>query len=200
MPTPHAALDELQTAREAILDYQSQIETRFQAAAEEVKKAQLEEQKKHSRNLNAELLELYRDRRAEDLPEPISQALYRFTRQAEETEEPVICNNAEELPVHNSLVNLAALPVSIKSDLKGVILVANKRDGMFDDDGTELLLAIGRHAGIAMENQRLYGALGDAFISTVAVLADAVKAKDPSTRGHCEGVSDLAARSMRSAP
>ena len=274
LPTPHAALDELQTAREAVLDYQSQVETRFQAAGEEVKKAQaqahaareqllqqqtecgrwknscagveaqnaalqadiqklqaqLEAQKKHSKNLNAELLVVYSDLRAEDLPtlilrvgmhlvgaenglfvgasgdvtlasvglddlpEPISQALYCFTRQAAETEEPLICNDSNKLPDHEALINLAALPVSVKNDLKGVILVANKRDGVFDDDDTELLLAIGKHAGIALENQRLHCALGDAFISTVAVLADAVEAKDPYTRGHCEGVSDLAAR------
>lgn len=274
LPTPHAALDELQTAREAILDYQSQVETRFKVAEGEVVKAQaltqaareqllqqqtecgqwknncagveaknaalqgelqklqgqLDAQKKHNKNLNAELLEVYRDLRAEDLPtlilrvgmnlvgaenglfvgaagdntlaavgmddlpEPISQALYRFTREASEKEEPVICNDSKALPDGSALVNLAALPVSVKNDLRGVILVANKRDGAFDDDDTELLLAIGRHAGIALENQRLHCALGDAFISTVAVLADAVEAKDPYTRGHCEGVSDLAAR------
>ncbi len=72
--------------------------------------------------------------------------------------------------------------------------MANKRDGAFEDDDTDLLLAIGRHAGIALENHRLHCALGDAFVSTVAVLADAVEAKDPYTRGHCEGVSELAAR------
>jgi len=130
----------------------------------------------------------------DDLSEPISQALYRFPREASEKEEPVICNDSKALPDGSALVNLAALPVSVKNDLKGVILIANKRDGAFDDDDTELLLAIGRHAGIALENQRLHSALGDAFISTVAVLADAVEAKDPYTRGHCEGVSDLAAR------
>ena len=274
LPSPRAAIDQLQTSREAILDYQTQVEARFKAAGEEVLKAQalaqaardqvlqeqtecarwkdncasvesekvalqaeskqlreqLEAQKKHSRNLNAELLEVYRDLRSEDLPtlilrvgmnlvgaenglfvgangdvtlasvgldnlpEPIAQALYRFTREAAESEEPVICNDSKQLPDHEALINLAALPVSVKNDLKGVILVANKRDGIFDDDDTELLLAIGKHAGIALENQRLHCALGDAFISTVAVLADAVEAKDPYTRGHCEGVSDLAAR------
>ena len=213
-----AARDEEQSAHE---------KTKTQA---EKLEACLADQKKHNKNLHAELLEVYRDLRAEDLPtlilrvgmnlvgaenglfvgesgettlasvglddlpEPITQALYQFTRQAAQTEEPVICNDSNDLPDGSALVNLAALPVSVKNDLKGVILVANKRDGAFDDDDTELLLAIGRHAGIAMENQRLHCALGDAFISTVAVLADAVEAKDPYTRGHCEGVSDLAAR------
>ena len=101
----------------------------------------------------------------------------------------MICNDSEKLPAHSVLVNLAALPVFIKNELKGVILVANKREGVFDDDDTELLLAIGKRAGIALENRRLHCALGDAFISAVAVLADAVAVKDPYTRGHCEMVS-----------
>ena len=278
LPSPLKALDQIQVSRDAILEYQTQVEMRLKDAQEEIAKAreqeraardqllheqtssrelheklqnncadlqqkqdalnvelqelqsQLGAQNQKSKNLHAELMEVYRDLRAEDLPtlilrvgmnlvgaqnglfvgpegdetlasiglddlpEPISEALYRYTRQAAETEEPVICNDSEELPDGSALVNLAAMPVAMKSDLQGVILVANKRDGIFDENDTELLLAIGRHAGIALENQRLHCALGEAFVSTVAVLADAVEAKDPYTRGHCEGVSDLAAR------
>jgi HD-GYP domain-containing protein (c-di-GMP phosphodiesterase class II) len=191
---------------------------------------QLVEQGHRNKNLHAELLEVYKDLRAEDLPtlilrvgmnlvgaenglftgpggeqtvaaigldglpEPISQALYRFTREAAQKEDTVVCNDSNALPDGPALVNLAALPVSTQNDLRGVLLVANKRSGDFTEDDTELLLAIGRHAGIAMENQRLHCALADSFIGTVAVLADAIEAKDPYTRGHCEGVSDLAAR------
>lgn len=274
LPSPLPVLDQVQLSREAILDYQTQVEARLKAAQEEIAKAREQEQaardqllqeqthshqwkencagvqQKHdtlqdhaqklqaqlaaqnqkSKNLHTELMEVYRDLRAEDLPtlilrvgmnlvgaqnglfagpqgdktlaaiglddlpEPVTQALYRFTREAAQTEKPVICNDSNELPDGSALVNLAALPVSMKNDLQGVILVANKRDGIFDDDDTELLLAIGRHAGIALENQRLHCALGEAFVTTVAVLADAVEAKDPYTRGHCESVSSLAAR------
>jgi HD-GYP domain-containing protein (c-di-GMP phosphodiesterase class II) len=274
LPSPLAALDQVQLSREAILEYQTHVEARLKAAQEEITKAReqekaareqllheqtnssqlknncadlqekqntlnlqlqqlqerLGEQNQKTKNLHTELMEVYRDLRAEDLPtlvlrvgmnlvgaqnglfvgpqgdetlasiglddlpEPITQALYRFTRQAAQTEEPVVCNDSKALPDGVALVNLAAMPVSMKSDLRGVILVANKRNGIFDDNDTELLLAIGRHAGIALENQRLHCALGEAFVSTVAVLADAVEAKDPYTRGHCESVSDLAAR------
>ncbi len=295
LPSPHAALDEVQLSRDAILEYQTQVEARLQAAQQEIIKSreqeqsvrqqlsqaqsdcsqlknscvnmqqkydalqaqlqqqqtqaqtlqekvqdehrqvqqlqmQLEAQSVKSKNLHAELLEVYRDLRSEDLPTlilrvgmnlvgaqsglfvgpkgdktlasigldnmpgPITESLHQFTRQAAQTEEPVVCNDSSALPDGAALVNLAAMPVSMKNDLRGVILVANKRDGIFDKNDTELLLAIGRHAGIALENQRLHCALGEAFVSTVAVLADAVEAKDPYTRGHCESVSDLAAR------
>jgi HD-GYP domain-containing protein (c-di-GMP phosphodiesterase class II) len=295
LPAPQAALDQLQISRDAILQYQTEVEARLKAAQDEIAKAheqakaareqlaqtqadcqqwkndcaalqekhdalhsqlqhrqsqvqqleaqtrehqsreqelreQLDAQNQKSKNLHAELMEVYRDLRAEDLPtlilrvgmnlvgaqnglfagpqgdqtlaaiglddlpEPVAQALYRFTSQAAQTEEPVVCNDSNELPDGAALVNLAAMPVSVQGHLRGVILVANKREGIFDDDDTELLLAIGRHAGIALENQRLHCALGEAFVSTVAVLADAVEAKDPYTRGHCESVSELAAR------
>jgi HD-GYP domain-containing protein (c-di-GMP phosphodiesterase class II) len=300
LPTPGAALDAVDKAREQILDYEQEVEARLKAAQDEVLRlqaqaqttqaelanaqgealkwrnqsshleeqmrqaqaqaaaqisavqaqaearinelqarsdaevkalqAQLQQHAERSKNLQRELLEVYRDLRAEDLPtlilrvgmnlvgaenglfveadgegtlasvglddlpEPICQSLYRFTKQAAETEEPVVCNDSSELPDGAALVNLAALPVSVKNDLRGVLLVANKREGGFDDNDTELLLAIGRHAGIALENHRLHCALADSFVSTVAVLADAIEVKDPYTRGHCEGVSDLAAR------
>jgi putative nucleotidyltransferase with HDIG domain len=76
--------------------------------------------------------------------------------------------------------------------LKGVILVANKRSGDYTEQDSELLLSIGRHAGVALENRRLHIALRDSFHSTVAVLADAIEAKDAYTRGHCESVSQIA--------
>ncbi len=133
----------------------------------------------------------------ENLPEFIREALFDWTRRVADEQEPIRENDSSKLPDGSKLINLAALPVSLHSELKGVILVANKRakDGQsegYTDEDTELLVAIGRHAGLAMENRRLHLELGEAFLSTVAVLADAIEAKDAYTRGHCEGVSNLA--------
>jgi len=191
-------------------------------------KAELAAQAEQNSHLSAELMELYRDLRAEDLPTlilrigmnvtgaenalyvdaaknetiagialdnlkpEVRDALYEFTRRAAESEEPIVCNVAEELPDGAGLVNLAALPVAVQGDIKGVMLVANKRSGDFSDDDTDLLLSIGNHAGIAMENNRLHCALAEAYVSTIAALADAIEAKDPYTRGHCESVAGIA--------
>ncbi|MDQ3815854.1 MAG: HD domain-containing protein [Armatimonadota bacterium] len=192
--------------------------------------AQLASQRERNQNLNSELLELYRDLRAEDLhtlilricinligaenglyveadgdgtvasialdnlPETSNRTLYDYTRQAAQGNEPVVNNNEQSLPDGRHLVNLAAMPVVLQSTLKGIILVANKRSGPITEADTELLLSVGRHAGIALENQRLHCALSDSYLSTIAVLADAIEVKDPYTRGHCESVAAVAVR------
>ncbi len=128
----------------------------------------------------------------DNLPDEVSEALYQYTREAVKTEEPVIRNDSQKLPDGRNCVNLAALPVAVKGVLNGVILVANRRAGDFEEEQTELLLSIGRHAGIAIENHRLHEELRHAYITTVAALADAIEMKDPYTRGHCEGVAEVA--------
>ncbi len=190
--------------------------------------AQLAAQKQGNESMHAEILKLYRELRAADLPtlilriglsltgaeaglfvEPdgdgtlasvgldelpaeIREALYDYSRRAAQDEAPFICNDSNELPDGSNLVNLAAMPVALKDETRGVILIANKRSGPFSEEDTDILLAIGRHASLAMENSRLHCELGEAYAGTVAVLADAIEAKDAYTRGHCQSVSEVA--------
>jgi len=135
--------------------------------------------------------------RIDDKKPEVRDALYGFTRQALQQEKPLVRNDGDNLPDGLQLVNLAALPVLLKGEPRGVILVANKREGPYTEDDTDLLLSIGRHAGIAMENTRLHAALAEAYLSTIGVLADAIEAKDAYTRGHCESVSDIAVQVAR---
>ena len=128
----------------------------------------------------------------DDLSEEAKNGIFEFTRRAAREEDSIEVNNAGELPAGTSLVNIACAPVVVRGNLTGILLVANKRNGIYNDDDMELLLSIGRHGGLAIENQRLHCALGSSFRSTVAALADAIEAKDPYTRGHCESVSTLA--------
>lgn len=193
-------------------------------------RAELQGKEQHNSRLNKEILELYQDLRASDLPtlvlrigmslteaeaglfveadgddtiakiglesllEPIEKALYDFSRRAAQDGKPFICNDSNALPDGSNLVNLAAIPVAMRDRDGGVILVANKRSGPFSEDDTNILLAIGRHAQLAMENNRLHCALSESYAHTVAVLADAIEAKDAYTRGHCQSVSDVAVR------
>lgn len=202
-------------------------------AAEEQTQAQMAALARGNRNLHAELLELYRDLRAEDLPTLILRiglslteaeqglctdatgeaitaavglddltnrshaALFAFTREATRQLVPVVRNEAQSLPDGPQLANVAAVPVAMKGTLSGALLVANKRSGPFTDHETELLLSVGRHAGVALENQRLHHALSESYLSTIAVLADAIEAKDPYTRGHCEEVASIAVQVAR---
>ena len=193
-----------------------------------VNKETIEAQAERNRTLHSEIVELYADLRAEDLPSlimriglkltgseagifadatgsralsiigledakpEIMEGIFEHARKALQSNEPIVVNESSALPDGAGLVNLAALPVTVQGDSRGVILIANKRSGPYDSEDTELLLSIGNHAGIAIENRQLHCALGEAYISTVAVLADAIEAKDPYTRGHCQSVSDVA--------
>ncbi len=133
----------------------------------------------------------------DDLADAPRQALFEHTREAAQQDSPVVRNEAQTLPNGLQFANLAAVPVALKGKNAGVLLVVNKRTGPFTDEDTELLLSVGRHAGVALENRRLHQALGEAYVGTVAVLADAIEAKDPYTRGHCEDVAALAVRVAR---
>jgi HD-GYP domain-containing protein (c-di-GMP phosphodiesterase class II) len=194
----------------------------------EARERALHEQHARNSDLSSDLMELYRDLRAEDLPTlilrigmkltdsemglfanssgestmaaiglddastEVSEGIFGYAREALNRDEPIVENDSQKLPDGAGLVNLAALPVAVQGDTRGILLVANKRSGPFTEEDTELLLAIGNHAGIALENSRLHCALADAYVSTIAVLADAIEAKDPYTRGHCESVAQIA--------
>ena len=122
----------------------------------------------------------------------IADALFEFTRRVKAENAPLVENDSKKLPDGSGLVNLSALPVAAKGKESGVLLLANKRSGDFNEQDTKLLLSIGQHAGIALENVRLHHELNEAYASTIAVLADAIEAKDAYTRGHCESVMRLA--------
>ena len=122
----------------------------------------------------------------------IANALFEFTRRVHAENAPLVENDSKKLPDGSGLVNLSALPVAAKGKNSGVLLLANKRSGDFNEQDTKLLLSIGQHAGIALENVRLHHELNEAYASTIAVLADAIEAKDAYTRGHCESVMRLA--------
>ena len=71
-----------------------------------------------------------------------------------------------------------AIPLYLRDRFHGVIVCAN-RPGGFEDVGDELLLALGDHAGSALQHNRLQHELGDAHRSAIRVLAEAVAAHDP---------------------
>jgi HD-GYP domain-containing protein (c-di-GMP phosphodiesterase class II) len=89
--------------------------------------------------------------------------------------------------------SFAAVPVSVRGDVHGVIVVADKRGGgAFDEDDVETLLHVGDQASVAVKNAQLHGELERTYLATVGMLADAVEVKDAYTGGHCERVSYLA--------
>jgi HD-GYP domain-containing protein (c-di-GMP phosphodiesterase class II) len=73
---------------------------------------------------------------------------------------------------------LVAIPLYLRDRFHGVIVCANRAGG-FEEVGDELLLALGDHAGAALQHGRLQHELRDAHRSAVRVLTEAVAAQDP---------------------
>jgi HD-GYP domain-containing protein (c-di-GMP phosphodiesterase class II) len=92
----------------------------------------------------------------------------------------------------DDIQNLIAVPVYISDEFSGVVVCANSDSyGTHDDD---VLIALGDHAGAVLENTRLQTDLRDAYISTVDMLAEAIRAKDPHLGGHSREVSEYVHR------
>jgi len=83
--------------------------------------------------------------------------------------------------------SILAVPLKIEDKLIGVAEVVNKKDGReFNPEDIELLELLSTAGALAIQKARLYQDLSDLFISAVRAIADAIEAKDPYTRGHCE--------------
>ncbi len=113
--------------------------------------------------------------------------------------ETLVCNendDIEDLPAPRDegerFRNFIAAPVVLLKNFDGIMIVADRAEGEFDDDDVETLLSVGDHAGVAVQNMQLQRDLQSAYLATVSMLADAVEAKDSYTQGHCEMVSRYA--------
>jgi putative nucleotidyltransferase with HDIG domain len=115
------------------------------------------------------------------------------------TDDTLVCNTPSDQPdlptperPGEQFRNFLAAPVVLLKDLDGILLVADKVAGAFDEEDVETLLSVGDQAAVAAENAQLRRTLESAYVQTIGVLADAVEAKDPYTYGHCEAVSRFA--------
>ena len=115
----------------------------------------------------------------------------------------LVCNSRREAPPEpvpgedvERFANYLVAPVVVLSDLDGVVVLGDKA-GDFDERDVETLLSVGDHAAVAVENVRLERELQSAYLAVVSMLADAVEAKDPYTKGHCEEVSRYARLTAR---
>ena len=113
---------------------------------------------------------------------------------------PVVVNDPPEfaaLPAPDGpaeqFADCLVAPVVLMGDFNGVLILADKPD-RFDDDDVDTVLSVGDQAGVAVENAKLRDDLLAAHYSVIGVLADAIEAKDPYTRGHCTEVARMARR------
>ena len=130
--------------------------------------------------------------------EPLSPPIAALCRRVLGDGEPLLLNAgddrsslppaaAQDKDIHNAVV----VPVVLRKNFNGVMLVANK-DGDFDRDDADAIISVGSHAAVAVEDARLRRELQRAYLGTVSALADAMEAKDAYTQGHCDQVAHLA--------
>ena len=123
-----------------------------------------------------------------------SAVAHSFASEVLKADETVREDNSREIEregrtkADDEIDNLVAVPIYIADTFSGVVVCAN-RDGGFEEVDDDVLLAMGNHAGAVLENQRLHGALRTSYLSTVAMLAEVIEAKDPFLRGHSDEVS-----------
>ena len=86
---------------------------------------------------------------------------------------------------------LVAIPLFLHDRFHGVIVCAN-RPGGFADLEDEVLLALGNHAGVALQHRQLNRELREAHRVPVRVLAEAVSARDPLLHRESVALSVLA--------
>jgi len=97
-------------------------------------------------------------------------------------------------PVDAEIENLVAIPLYLRGRFGGVIVCANRRGG-FEELDDDLLLALGDHAGTALQTERLQRDLHEAHRSAVRMLIDVLDARDPMLRREA-GESALLARAV----
>ncbi len=99
-------------------------------------------------------------------------------------------------PADDEIENLVAIPMWVRDQFSGVVICAN-RPGGFGEFDEETLLSLGDQASTALDNARLHDELRGSYLSTVALLADAMEAKDPFLRGHSDEVAAYVAAVAR---
>jgi HD-GYP domain-containing protein (c-di-GMP phosphodiesterase class II) len=133
---------------------------------------------------------------AEHPSSPPSRFIAALCRTVLEQERVFLCNDPGPLPEQpeegEAFRNCVVAPVVLRANLNGVVIVADKAGGDFDQRDADLLLSIGNHAAVAVENAHLQREVQEAYLSIVGVLAEAMAARNPQVQRHQESVCHYA--------
>lgn len=83
---------------------------------------------------------------------------------------------------------ILCVPVKSKDKIFGVLEAINKKQGIFDNEDKETLMALANQVAIAIENANLYQELMETFYATAEALAETIEKRDPYTGGHTKRV------------
>lgn len=111
--------------------------------------------------------------------------------------EPVIVQDVQSDPRFFKLADekskfttrdMVCVPVKSKDKILGVLQAINKKNGIFDEQDKDALLALANQVAIAIDNANLYQELKEAFYGTAEALAETIEKRDPYTGGHTRRV------------
>lgn len=100
---------------------------------------------------------------------------------------------AGESVLMQNIRSVMCVPVESNARVLGAIYVDNlSASGLFTEFDLELVSAIGKQAGVAIERARLVTNMQELFYGTIRTLVATLEAKDPYTHGHSERVTSYA--------
>jgi len=107
----------------------------------------------------------------------------RFARQVLDRDETIRENDptggdAPLTPADREIESLVAVPLYLRDEFAGVVVLAN-RPGGFDDVDDDQLLALGDNAGSAIQSSQLRNELHETHRATLRMLTEATAARDP---------------------
>ncbi|MFB1098746.1 HD domain-containing phosphohydrolase [Terribacillus sp. JSM ZJ617] len=88
---------------------------------------------------------------------------------------------------------ILTVPLQAKGQVLGAIQLMDKENGShFDTRDRELAVILAEQSALAMYNSQMYDELYKMFVSMIRMLAEALDARDPLTKGHSERVARYA--------
>ena len=98
---------------------------------------------------------------------------------------------AEELGGFLTAEQPISLPIVVAESSWGVLNLEQREHDAFGEEDLLLAEVIAGQIGAAIHRCQLVGELEDAFLTTIAVISDAVEMQDSYTANHAEAVGDL---------
>ena len=100
-------------------------------------------------------------------------------------------NSTAAVPLRARQITVGKERKVLKDRIIGNLMAYNKNQGSFDSEDTQLLEILASQASTVLQIATLYGQANGLFLDFIKVLAAAIDAKDPYTRGHSHRVSDI---------
>jgi putative nucleotidyltransferase with HDIG domain len=81
-------------------------------------------------------------------------------------------------------------PADDRNHVLGGLMVLNKQNASFQEEDAQLMNILASQASAFLQIAEMYESAGELFLGVIKALTTAVDAKDPSTQGHSQRVSD----------